>query len=251
MIHTVLFDMGGTLEDIWYSDQTIEAVTDRLLEMLEQNGLDVRCESRARFWAKVSAGVARYKKWSEGTMREKKPEEIWPDYYLADFDLNREKLAAISEDLAGMWEVTYYHRELRDGVEETLRILADRGYRLGVISNTASLYSVFDVLEAYGIRSLFENVTLSSVTGYRKPHPAIFQIAMREMCVRPAECIYVGDTISRDIIGAKRAGFGGTAQIRSFLSPKKDANVETAEKPDYLLTEISDLAKCLPDLKNG
>lgn len=249
MINTVLFDMGGTLEDIWYNDQTIEAVSDRLLEMLEQNGLDVRCESRARFWEQVSAGVAHYKKWSEGTMREKKPEEIWPDYYLADFDLNREKLAAVSEDLAEMWEVTYYHRELRGGVKETLRILSDRGYRLGVISNTASLYSVFDVLEAYGIRGLFENVTLSSVTGYRKPHPAIFQIAMREMCVCPAECIYVGDTISRDIIGATRAGFGRTAQIQSFLSPAKDANLEKTEKPDYLLKKISDLLDYLPDLE--
>ena len=50
-----------------------------------------------------------------------------------------------------------------------------------MISNTASLYSVFDVLERYGIRDYFSDVTLSSVTGYRKPNPGIFKIALRQM----------------------------------------------------------------------
>lgn len=239
--------MGGTLEDIWYDDQTVQNVTDRLLSMLEEEGLGIHC-GRDEFWTRLDAGIRRYKKWSEGNQRELKPEEIWPDYYLADFHLNRPKLAAISEDLAGMWEVTYYHRELRPNVKETLRCLSDRGYRLGVISNTASLYSVFDVLEGYGIRGYFETVTLSSVTGYRKPHPAIFEIAMREMCARPEDCIYVGDTISRDIIGSRTAGFGKAAQIRSFLSSRKDADVVDDVRPDYLLEKISDLTDYLPDL---
>ena len=43
------------------------------------------------------------------------------------------------------------------------------GMKLGVISNTAALYQVFRTLEEYGIRDYFQDVTLSSVTGYRKP----------------------------------------------------------------------------------
>ena len=50
----------------------------------------------------------------------------------------------------------------------------------GVISNNASLYNVFRVLEDYGIRGFMEDVTVSSVTGYRKPHPEIFRIALRQ-----------------------------------------------------------------------
>jgi putative hydrolase of the HAD superfamily len=38
-------------------------------------------------------------------------------------------------------------------VPETLEALRRRGYHLGVLSNNASLYNVFDVLEQYGIRS--------------------------------------------------------------------------------------------------
>ena len=156
------------------------------------------------FWNVINAGVARYKTWSESRALEKKPEEIWPEYYLRDFGLDSAKVAEIAEELAGQWEITYYHRELRPDVKPTLDTLRQRGYKLGVISNTASLYSVFDVLEAYGIREYFQDVTLSSVTGYRKPHPSIFQIALRQIQSAPENCIYVGDTLSRDVIGAKQ-----------------------------------------------
>ena len=177
MIKTILFDMGGTLEDIWYNDQTIRTVT--------------------------------------GELR--------------------------------MWEVTYYHRELRPKVKETLEELKKRGYHLGVISNTASLYSVFDVLEQYGIRDYFEDVTLSSVTGYRKPHPSIFQISLRQMQAKPEECAYVGDTISRDIIGAKRMHFGAAIQIQSFLSAQKDAGVDAAYQPDHIIRELPELVDYLEE----
>ena len=193
MINTVLFDMGGTLEDIWYNDQTIQDVTRKLLTFLQEHDM-VTGSNEICFWNKINNGIRRYKQWSEGNALELKPEEIWPQYYLSEFDLDKEKVARYAEDMAGLWEVTYYHRELRPGVKEALEELKNKGYRLGVISNTASLYSVFDVLEAYGIRDYFEDVTLSSVTGYRKPHPGIFQIALREMKAKAEDCAYVGDT---------------------------------------------------------
>ena len=87
-----------------------------------------------------------------------------------------------------------------------LQALKSRGYHLGVISNNASLYNVFRVLEDYGIRGFMEDVTVSSVTGYRKPHPEIFRIALRQMQAKPEMCVYVGDTVSRDIIGPQAGG---------------------------------------------
>ena len=157
MINTVLFDMGGTLEDIWYNDQTIQDVTRKLLPFLQEHDM-VTGSNEICFWNKINNGIRRYKQWSEGNALELKPEEIWPQYYLSEFDLDKEKVARYAEDMAGLWEVTYYHRELRPGVKEALEELKNKGYRLGVISNTASLYSVFDVLEAYGIRDYFEDV---------------------------------------------------------------------------------------------
>ena len=248
MLTTVLFDMGGTLEDIWNNEQTRAEVMARLAQELRDAGLEPGC-SMEEFDRRVIEGVRAYKQWSERVHLEKKPEEIWPDYYLRDFDFDRQVLESISEKLANLWEVTFYHRELRAGAAEMLQALKDRGYRIGVISNNASLYNVFDVLEQYGIRSYMEDVTVSSVVGYRKPHPGIFQIALRQMQVTAAECVYVGDTASRDIIGSKRAGFGKSVQIGSFLSAQKDAEVSAdAERPDIVIRDIRELVDWLDEI---
>ena len=241
MLNTVLFDMGGTLEDIWYNDDTIAGVMEKLKTVLRANGLEPGCGD-GEFRERVLAGVKEYKRWSEGNMLEAKPEEIWPDYYLKSFGFDREKLLPITEELANLWEITYYHRELRPGVKELLDGLKARGYHIGVISNNASLYNVFNVLEQYGIRDYMEDVTVSSVTGYRKPHPEIFRISMRQMRCRPENCVYVGDTVSRDIIGAKRAGFGRAAQIYSFLTAQKDVGIPIAEseKPDVVIQNFEE-----------
>ena len=248
MLTTVLFDMGGTLEDIWNNEQTRAEVMARLAQELRDAGLEPGC-SMEEFDRRGIEGVRAYKQWSERVHLEKKPEEIWPDYYLRDFDFDRQVLESISEKLANLWEVTFYHRELRAGAAEMLQALKDRGYRIGVISNNASLYNVFDVLEQYGIRSYMEDVTVSSVVGYRKPHPGIFQIALRQMQVTAAECVYVGDTVSRDIIGSKRAGFGKSVQIGSFLSAQKDAEVSAdAERPDIVIRDIRELVDWLDEI---
>lgn len=251
MLNTVLFDMGGTLEDIWNNEETLAAVMEKLQAMLRSAGLEPGCGPE-EFRETVLAGLRAYKSWSESVWLEKKPEEIWPDFYLRDFHFDREKLLPITEDLANMWELTYFHRELRPGVPEMLEALESRGYKLGVVSNNASLYNVFNVLEDYGIRRFMRDVTVSSVTGYRKPHPEIFRISLRQMRSRAEECVYVGDTVSRDIIGAKRAGFAKAVRIGSHLSAEKDAAVKNApEKPDLVISDIRELTAWLDEINPG
>ena len=150
----------------------------------------------------------------------------------------------LNDALSMSFEKQRYHFN-----EKELQALKDRGYHLGVISNNASLYNVFNVLEDYGIRSFMEDVTVSSVTGYRKPHPEIFRISLRQMQARPEECVYVGDTVSRDIIGPKQVGFAKAVQIRSFLSDQKDEHVaQDAESPDCVIGKLQDLVTWLDQI---
>lgn len=247
MINTVIFDMGGTLEDIWSNETTALAARDAVLAVLADHGMAADC-TPAVFGERLMSGLADYKRWSEARQLELKPEVIWPDYMLRDFDFDRTRLIGISEQLADLWEVTHFHRELRPHVKETLETLKQRGYCLSVISNTASLYSVFNVLEAYGIRDYFADVTLSSVTGYRKPHPGIFEIALRQVRRTADQCVYVGDTLSRDVLGAKEAGFAQTVQIFSHLTPMKDSGLNEKIRPDHAVGRIDMLTDFLPPL---
>ena len=240
MISAVMFDMGGTLEDIFVDSVSEWEAIDKLSVMLKEAGLDpgVGREDLKRI---VDRGWKEYGIFRDASDVELKPVPIWRDYILKDFGFPKEKLEPVCEPIAHMWEVTHYHRALRPRVAEMLQGLKDLGLKLGIISNTAAMYQVFDSLEEYGIRDFFSDVTLSSVTGMRKPLPDIFYVSARQLRVDPRDCVYVGDTVSRDIIGSKRAGFACAIQIGSKLTCEKDCGVVREFEPDYLISDIYDV----------
>lgn len=79
-----------------------------------------------------------------------------------------------------------------------------RDYAIAVISNADG--KIDAVLRRTGIVDCFASITDSGNVGHEKPHPAIFDAALREMKASPAESLYVGDVYSVDYVGARRAG---------------------------------------------
>ena len=246
MIDTVLFDMGGTLEDIHVDDESRHASIQGVLDILRAHGIDPDKDFETAANA-INAGWERYGAYRDPRQRELKPEEIWGSFVLTDFGLDEESVRSYAEELAHMWEVTHYHRALRPHVREMLEGLKDLGMKLGVISNTASLYQVFDILKEYGILDYFQDVTLSSVTGYRKPNPNIFMVSLHQVQSDPAHCAYVGDTISRDVIGPIRMGFGATFHIDSYLTRLKDTHVSPDVKATYNIQDIYEVYTILKE----
>ena len=247
MIDTVLFDMGGTLEDIFVDDASRYESAKRVLEISKEHGfsIDTDIETTVKL---IRDGWDAYGKRRDSDNRELKPEEIWGNFVMPRFGLSFEQLKPFAEELAYMYEVTHYHRVLRPRAKEMLDGLQQMGMKLGIISNTASLYQVFQSLEEYGIRDYFRDVTLSSVTGYRKPDENIFKVSLYQIHSNPKNCAYVGDTYSRDIVGAVRAGFGMTFHIHSQLTAIKDVGVYE-EEPDYTIPDIYDVYTILKDLQ--
>ena len=240
MIKAVMFDMGGTLEDLYSDEKNDKATAYALYDILTKHGISVPYEPEP-LWEICGQGILEYKKESERTLRELKPEEIWCDWAFRDVPVDKVKLAEISEEIAHMWETTYYDRKLRDHGAEMLRGLKeDLGLYIAVVSNTGSLFQVFSTLQKYGVRQYFDDITLSSITGYRKPHPNIFKVALAQAGLKPEECAFVGDTLSRDVVGPRNLGFGRVFKINSFLTPQKDIG-KFDVAPDYQVTDIYDV----------
>ena len=250
MINTVLFDMGGTLEDIFIVEASKKASAEGVLRILADHGHPLSLDVPAAIQA-FADGWDRYAAYRGPTNRELKPEEIWGDYILTELGLDFDTVKPFSEELAHMWEVTHYHRSLRPRVKEMLEGLKGLGMKLGVISNTAALYQVFRTLEEYGIRDYFQDVTLSSVTGYRKPDPNIFLVSLNQIQSAPETCAYVGDTYSRDVIGPQRLGFGATFHIHSFLTQSRDGDVPKDVQPTYSIQDIYEVYTILRDRADG
>jgi putative hydrolase of the HAD superfamily len=72
-----------------------------------------------------------------------------------------------------------------------------------------------------------------------KPHPSIFESALRLLDVAPHEAVMVGDSVKQDIDGARRVGMQAVLVNRSSEAP---AVTQIAGVPVIrTLTELPDL----------
>jgi HAD superfamily hydrolase (TIGR01509 family) len=110
---------------------------------------------------------------------------------------------ALRDALVNATRISANWCEIRPGTRETLQRLGRR-YPLAVISNADG--KIADVLNRCGIADCFQQIIDSGLVGYEKPHPAIFETAVRSMNVSPEQSLYVGDVYSVDYLGATGAG---------------------------------------------
>ena len=74
MLTTVLFDMGGTLEDIWHNEGTKREALQCVWDTLRAHGLEPEVDF-GQFQELILEGIREYKTWCDLEFREKKPEE--------------------------------------------------------------------------------------------------------------------------------------------------------------------------------
>ncbi len=109
------------------------------------------------------------------------------------------------------------HFQMYEDVPDVLRALHRAGMKIGLISNTQRCLTSFQ--KHFDLDGLFAVTLSSSDHGYMKPHPSIFEAALREADVSPAEAVMVGDSLAHDIEGARVLGMRGVLLSRSGRPP--------------------------------
>jgi putative hydrolase of the HAD superfamily len=244
-LRAVIFDMGGTLEDVYYDDAMRLKATSGFRDILAKHDLDPGLDI-PDLYALIKTGMRNYQAWRLKTEQELAPELLWNQFVFTPQNLPQDKLARIGEELAFCWDTCFFRRVLRPEVPAMLDALRARGLRLGVISNITSRGAVPHSLAEYGITHYFDAVIMSVVFGWRKPSPRIFLEATRLINAPPAECAYVGDTVSRDIVGARRAGYALALQIKSFLTTVSDGEKDV-EPPDAVVENLMQVVDLVGD----
>jgi putative hydrolase of the HAD superfamily len=242
-VQAVLFDMGGTIETFWRSDELRLAATPGFQEILSAAGIDLHL-STADLSQIINSGMARYYKWCAQTQDEHPPQRVWREYVFNSCSMDYDRLDSIAEKLMLYFETHFFHREMRPEMPIVLKIIREMGLKIGLISNIISLGSVAFCLEEYGIREYFDTIVLSSEYGRCKPDPAIFHYAARLANVPTSACIYVGDRISRDVLGSKRAGYGLSVLIHHKQTQYQDENT-TIAMPDAEIDQMTELIDIL------
>jgi FMN phosphatase YigB (HAD superfamily) len=111
-------------------------------------------------------------------------------------------------------------------------------YRLGIVSNFYG--NLGTVCHNAGIRHLFSVITDSACVGSVKPDPRIFQSALDGLGLRPADALFVGDSLPRDMAGACAIGMRHV-----WLAGAAPADAEACCPDDLVIHSLEELDRLL------
>ena len=232
MIRAVLFDLGDTLLDFQPMDRPalFRGVAETTYGFLQSRGCALPAFGtyyRRHIWAVRRAYI-----WA--TLRGREIDSVRAmQRFCAKQGYPTDE--AFITDLLWMWYQPIIPRSsVAADVIPTLQSLRDAGLKMGIVSNTLLPGRVLDRhLEMVGLKEFFPVRVYSSEITYRKPKPIIFQAALAEIAVGADECLFVGDMVKTDIVGARRVG------MRSVLR-------RTARKQNY--SAADDVIDCIGEL---
>ncbi len=110
------------------------------------------------------------------------------------------------------------HLRAYAGAGELLDALRAAGRTVLLLSNAQSCFTRPE-LELLDLTRRFDRIYLSSEWGFRKPDPRFFQAPLKELGLKPEDCLVIGNDPVCDVRGALAAGMDG-AYLRSALSPR-------------------------------
>lgn len=235
-ITTLFTDLGGTLR-IVHKDPAYQM--NAMRRIAELVGTDMEPEAFHRLLDERYDG---YRDWALLHKREAPEAELWMRWLA--FDYPKERVAKHSEELTYEYRKAKGRRLVVDHGLETLKTLDERGYRIGIISDLIGTREIPEWLHEDHLAEFFCAVQLSSVCCIRKPDTEIYFRACREAGTAPGECAFVGDNLNRDIIGAKRAGFGLTIAVEHPGMPKLKLTSEN--RPDVVIHAYEELLNLFP-----
>jgi len=114
-----------------------------------------------------------------------------------------EAVAAAAAEIYDAW-ASNHHFDLYDDVHGVLPALAERGLRLGVISNSHRSLEAFT--EHFALDRYVRTHVSAHPNRRMKPHRSIFEAALADAGVRADEALMVGDSLRADVEGALAAG---------------------------------------------
>jgi FMN phosphatase YigB (HAD superfamily) len=110
-------------------------------------------------------------------------------------------------------------------------------YRIGIVSNFYG--NIQAVCDEAGLTPSITVAVDSTVVGCKKPDPRIFQAALDPLGASPAEAVFVGDSLRRDMAGARAMGMRHV-----WLRPESAAGSGGPCCPDDLaIARLADLTR--------
>ena len=241
-IRAVLFDYGHTLITYARPHEAVDAVYERIAELLAEAG-HRRAEAAELVrdvHDRIEAVVAAHEHGDHLREIDLVAEErrAWLD---AGFSLSDELLDRVTAMVQEAW---WNGIIVAPGVVPTVTLLRERGLRIGICSNAPYRpASMRAQLEHLGIAPLVDAAVFSADIGWRKPAEQIFSAALEAIGATASETVMIGDRSREDVAGAHAVGM---TAIR-LREHSDDDRGGTGTRPEAVLDRLIDLPKTLFD----
>ena len=130
-----------------------------------------------------------------------------------------------------------------EGTENSLKILSPK-YICCIATGAehSGTKNMIDALKRVGADQYFHHFFCAKDLGYKKPSPLFFQAVAENIGLKTSECVMIGDSYDKDIIGAKMAG------MKTILL---NTNNETAKfvDADYIINSMEELSVIINNIK--
>ncbi len=110
-------------------------------------------------------------------------------------------------------------------------------YRMALVSDAQPCYALPE-MKAVGLDGYFDPVVISAHYGFRKPDKRLIEKALDIMKLMPAEVIFVGNDMYRDIYGANRLGIKTI-----FVDSNQGDKVHEKVTPDYIAHRFEEVLR--------
>ncbi|GHT70317.1 phosphoglycolate phosphatase [Spirochaetia bacterium] len=134
------------------------------------------------------------------------------------------------------WVSLFRNIKLFPYVGETLGAIRSKGLKLGLLSD----FPPEQKLEYLGLGGIWDAVCCSEQVGRLKPAPESFEELARVMGLKPERLLYVGNSFSYDVIGAKNAGMKTALICHPLMGPLLRKG---RTPPDFIFHDYRQLGK--------
>jgi putative hydrolase of the HAD superfamily len=237
-VRAIIFDLGHTLWDIGPQRGALElAYAGMRATLVERLGRD-DLPAAAAFQLAVRDALrdASETYFTNGDHVDQPPSWTWVDRGCRALGVELDR-ALLIEITPPLFATEIDSLICGEGTREAVAELS-ASYRLGCVTNTlADTATIRTMLRNHGMEHVMGSVVVSADEGWRKPHPSLFEKAMRDLGASAAESVFVGDSPLHDIAGAKAVGMRAVL-TRQYVQRALD---DSTPAPDAIINHLREL----------
>jgi len=240
LTEAVIFDFIGTLAEV--QDHSIEKFVEKTYGSLVEDGFHLDREHFMEVFYQVyqKYRLIRYQKLVEVS------NSVWIAETLNQLGFNAKPEDDVVRKAVNISFQGYFQSlKARSCASRTLKRLSG-GYALALVSNFTYAPVIYAGVRKLGFSLYFNCILVSDDVGWRKPHPKIFEEALKRLDKNVEQAVFVGDNPMEDIQGAKGVG------MKAIFIPSQFFTVEDAGKapqpPDLTINSLCELPIVLPEI---